>query len=146
MVRPYLILLVLVAQIFFGLSAPAQQPPSFAGTWQTTFGDMVLQQDGVNVTGAYVSAGLTGQITGKVEGRTLTFTYKEPAAAGEGSFDLSPDGASFTGRWRVAGTQPWGEWQGQRVDAAGAVVATTFSGVWNTSFGSMRLTQAILSR
>ncbi|QOV87843.1 MORN repeat-containing protein [Humisphaera borealis] len=121
---------------------PATQPaPTFTGAWRTTFGDMTLTQTGADVTGSYVSAGLTGVVTGKVEGRTLTFTYKEAVAEGEGVFDLSPDGATFTGKWRVKGTQPWGQWEGQRVDPAVAAAGATFAGVWNTSFGSMRLHQ-----
>ena len=145
-VRPHCLLAI--ALLVFGSvhTSYAQQPttqPSqnFTGAWRTTFGDMSLKQVGADVTGSYISAGLTGEITGKIDGRTLTFTYKEPSAEGEGVFDLSPDGSTFTGKWRVKGTQPWGQWEGQRVDPAVVAAGGTFDGVWNTSFGSMRLHQ-----
>ena len=46
-------------------AAPAQ--PSFAGTWETTFGLMSLTQEGSAVQGFYLLEGGRGRLEGKVE-------------------------------------------------------------------------------
>jgi len=136
-----IVILLLVALASHGQPGATLPAAGFSGTWRTTFGVMTLEQKGETVTGSYASAGLTGAITGKVVGNTLTFTYKEAAAAGEGVFELAADRKTFSGRWRVRGDEEWSKWDGQRLDAAIAATPGTFDGVWNTSFGSMRLYQ-----
>lgn len=112
---------------------PAPAPPaSFAGEWQTTFGPMVLSQEGDRVRGTYELDG--GRIDGAVTGDVLRFTYTENRAAGEGEFTLAPTGRSFEGKWRVRGTEEWRTWTGTKL-----VANDTFEGVWQTSFGPMRL-------
>jgi hypothetical protein len=109
----------------------------FAGQWETTFGSMTLTQDGKKVTGFYLYDEGRSTIEGQVEGRKLTFTYQEPKAEGEGWFELSADGKSFSGKWRERFQKEWGEWKGTRVAAA----PVGFGGVWKTSYGSMRLVE-----
>lgn len=111
--------------------------PTFAGTWDTTYGTMTLVQTGDEVRGTYVMNGLACQIEGHVQGRKLTFRYKEPDARGEGTFEIAGDGRSFAGRWREADATVWAEWTGELVQAA----ADPFDGVWDTPFGKMRLVQ-----
>src|SRR5437588_11169064 len=105
---------------------------TFAGNWLSTFGPMTLAQSGATVRGSYaMGPGKTCRIQGKVkDGGRLTFTYREPEAAGEGWFELAPDGQSFAGKWREEGAERWLPWQGNRVG---------FVGLWDSSFGLLRL-------
>lgn len=88
--------------------------PDFSGTWQTTYGDMFLEQNGRAVSGWYSYGGMSS-IEGTVndEGR-LVFTYDEGTAAGEGWFQLSESGGSFAGEWHADGDRRWSAWEGHR--------------------------------
>ncbi len=94
------------------LAPPA--PLGFDGVFETTFGRMRLEADGAKVRGTYGFDG-GSTIEGTVEGRRLTFRYKEPTAAGSGSFELSPDGDSFGGTWRADGSTQDSAWTGNCV-------------------------------
>jgi hypothetical protein len=110
---------------------------SFAGTWETTFGRLVLTQEGDEVKGKYqMGPDATCTLQGKVEKDKLTFKYKEPDATGEGWFQLAQGGQSFDGQWRQTGDKEWRPWNGKRLVGA---VDKGFAGVWDTSFGKMRL-------
>ncbi len=85
----------------------------FDGLWDTDFGRMRLMQDGDRVHGFYELAGGSA-VEGRVEGNTLTFTYRETSARGEGRFVLGEDGLSFQGEWRQEGKPGWMPWQGVR--------------------------------
>ena len=74
--------------------------------------------------------GVQCTIQGTVRGNRLEFTYQEPAAHGEGWFELSADGSSFSGQWHPDGIPQWGAWTGSRVG---------FGGLWDSTFGLMRL-------
>jgi hypothetical protein len=129
--------LPVVCFLIFTISARAAEP-TFAGEWETTYGHMELTLSGNEVKGTYqVPGGPSNDIHGPVEGSKWRFAYTEPNATGEGSFTMSKDGMSFTGQWREKGSVQWQPWAGRR---AGAEVQD-FSGVWNTSFGLMRLIQ-----
>lgn len=95
-----------------GASARASAP-AFAGLWKTTFGTLFLVQQGNRVRGLYAYGG-GSYLTGTVAGDKLIFHYRERGAVGEGWFQLSPDGHSFTGRWRALGAQRWSSWNGRR--------------------------------
>lgn len=100
--------------------APAA-PPGFAGLWRTQFGRVRLVQDGKKINGCYDYTG-GATISGTVEGKKLTFTYKEPETEGEGWFELAADGKSFTGKWRPKGASKWQTWNGSRVDPQPGIV------------------------
>ncbi len=85
--------------------------PTFVGSWDTTYGRMVLTESDGTVSGSY--GGKNG-IIGTVSGTKFTFKYIEPGVTGEGYFELSPDGATFTGQWRPAGRESWSSWTGRR--------------------------------
>ena len=104
---------------------------TFAGRWVTTFGLMELAQDDSTVRGTYWNQGVPCTLEGRQEGDRLTFHYREPAEAGEGWFVLSRYGR-FSGQWRADGRDAWHDWQGQRL----------WDGVWETSFGRLRLVEA----
>ena len=114
-------------------TTPAAGPVSFTGSYTTTYGAMLLAQAGSRVTGSYSYAD-GSSITGAVSGNTLTFTYSEPAASGEGEFVLAPDGNSFTGKWREQGKTEWQEWTGTRTAAeAGVKWLVVFESPWEES-------------
>jgi hypothetical protein len=85
----------------------------FDGLWDTDFGRMRLMQDGDRVHGFYELSGGSA-VEGRLDANTLTFTYSEPNARGEGRFVLGEDGLSFQGEWRQEGQPGWMPWQGVR--------------------------------
>jgi hypothetical protein len=91
--------------------------PDFSGTWETTYGTLVLNQTGASVSGYYIMGGMCS-VEGTVNssGR-LVFEYTEPSATGEGWFELAPDGSSISGEWRATGSTAWAGWEGYRAGA-----------------------------
>jgi hypothetical protein len=81
----------------------------FHGLYQSSYGLLRLQRDGDAVSGSY-PYGAGGIIEGTVEGDTLTFSYREPVAKGEGWFRATDFG--FFGKWRAAGRSEWSDWSG----------------------------------
>ena len=112
--------------------------PTFAGDWDTTYGLMKLKVEGSKVRGTYQSeeSGVH-DIRGIVKGLEFQFAYEEPGVTGEGNFTLSADGQAFAGRWRENGAGTWQTWTGLRPPPGGE----SFSGVWKTTYGQMRLIQ-----
>jgi hypothetical protein len=104
----------------------------FAGRWQTTFGLMELTQERARVRGAYHYRGVPCPIEAKVAGGRLTFRYQEPDVRGEGWLELTRRGRAFAGLFRPEGTDRWAPWEGERVG---------FDGLWNTSYGLLRLAE-----
>lgn len=106
---------------------------SFTGNYTTTYGAMRLTQTGNRVTGSY-SYTDGSSLTGTVSGNTMTFTYTEPAASGEGKFILAEDGNSFTGRWRARGQAEWSDWTGTRTGSEpGVKWLVVFESPWEES-------------
>src|SRR4051812_24769291 len=101
----------------------------FGGRWLTTFGPMELTQDGGRVHGHYLSRGKRCAVEGNVENDRLVFRYEEPGERGEGWF-AQPRFGKFAGEWRREGeVGTAGAWAGHRA----------WDGVWNTTFGPLRL-------
>ena len=98
--------------------APAAEPADFSGTWSSTYGPLTLRQTGDRVVGQYQLEETSGLVEGTVDGRKLTFTYRESNASGEGWFELAADGSSFDGRWREKGKTEWSRWTGTSGRAA----------------------------
>ncbi|HEX8916789.1 MAG TPA: hypothetical protein VF796_30845 [Humisphaera sp.] len=114
--------------------------PDFGGEWETTYGPMRLRQTGDAVEGTYGEGG-RAKVSGTVgPGGRLTFTYTEPNATGEGWFELRDAGRSFAGEWREKHAGVWAGWAGRRTGAAAET--TDFTGLWQTTFGRVRLRQA----
>src|SRR5579871_4861215 len=114
---------------------------TFAGSWDTTYGAMKLSQDGDKVMGSYEMEGQFCTLEGKMDKNRLVFTYREPNAHGEGWFDLASDGKSFVGKWRENGAGAWSDWSGKRRTAEVSAKNDLFAGLWQTSYGRMRLVQ-----
>lgn len=124
---------------FAAAEAPTTQP-TYSGEWQTSYGTMTMVQKGEVIEGSYGPDAAKATISGKLEGKKFSFTYQEPAAAGEGWFELAADGNSFKGQWRENGSKVWAEWVGRR--KAPLVQLDSFAGLWKTTYGRMRLTQS----
>ena len=102
----------------------------FAGRWDSTYGILTLvESEAGKFSGSYSG----GTLSGQVDGRKLNFTYQETTVAGEGWFELSDDGKSFSGQWRPESLGLWQPWIGSRIEEK------PFEGLWKTTFGSMRL-------
>src|SRR4051812_40344585 len=99
----------------------------FTGRWFTSFGPMDLIQEGATVQGTY---GAAGSIHGSVAGAKLTFQYAEPAESGEGWFVMRRQG-KFSGEYVPEGGIHARSWDGVR----------GFDGIWDSSFGRMRIIQ-----
>ena len=117
--------------------APAAEPADFSGTWSSTYGPLTLRQTGDRVVGQYQLEETSGLVEGTVDGRKLTFTYRESNASGEGWFELAADGSSFDGRWREKGKTEWSRWTG----TSGRAQAGRFDGIWNSTYGPLQLQQ-----
>ncbi len=124
-----------------------QEPPTvgaFDGLWQTSYGRMRLSHREASVTGSYSYAS-GSRIEGKLEGERLIFHYSEPAARGEGWFELRDDGQSFEGKWRPEGQEGWQAWTGKRIPpVSGKVWLVVLEAYWESdlaeeeySFGDM---------
>ncbi|MBD3370313.1 hypothetical protein GF402_08130 [Candidatus Fermentibacteria bacterium] len=134
------------------LTLPVQSDgPDWSGRWVTTYGDMMLTQEDDSVHGYYTYGGLS-TIEGRVDrtGR-LNFEYTEAAASGEGWFELSEGGQSFSGRWRQSGSTAWSSWEGYRAGSEGGKWLVVLEAEWQSgmseaeySFGEML--RAFLSR
>lgn len=103
---------------------------TFAGRWTTSFGPMELRQTGGAIKGTYWYQGVPGRIEGEMSGPRFVFRYQDPTGVGEGWFELFGSD-QFRGEYRLDGTQHWVAWLGQR--------QSEWGGIWDTSFGRMRL-------
>lgn len=105
---------LLLSAVLVPSAACGSTVPDFSGTWETTYGTMILSQDGSRVTGYYLFGGVC-TVAGEVNGSgRFVFTYTEPSATGEGWFDLVNGGAGISGEWRASGSQNWASWEGSR--------------------------------
>ncbi len=92
---------------------------NWQGSWQTQWGEMVIEQSNNSITGTYVHD--NGKIKGTISGTLLKGTWSEapsylaPKDAGEFEFILSADGKAFTGRWRYGKNGDWQTgWDGHK--------------------------------
>jgi hypothetical protein len=72
----------------------------FAGTWDSTWGKMVLMQDGNHVHGTFTGY-REGGLSGNLDGDVWHFIWNQrvPQSHGHGFMQLSPDGQHLEGRW-----------------------------------------------
>jgi len=89
--------------------------PTLSGTYQSTFGNFHLQQQGAMVTGCYEHRnGLV--VNGGLEGRVTRFTWVQDDRRGPAVLAFSPDGKEMLGLWWNEGeTASAGQiWQGKK--------------------------------
>ena len=96
--------------------------PDFTGSWNTTFGQLVLEQMGKSVKGEYFYADVQGTLSGKVENDTLYFGWMETRGSesikGQGFFLLGTQACVLMGMWgqdNKRGDWTGGDWVGTRV-------------------------------
>ncbi len=106
--------------------------PDFSGRWLTSFGPMELTQAGRKVHGSYRMMNAECPVTGEIRNGRLWFRYQEPEVEGQGWFELTRRGRAFAGRFQPNGEEGWKPWEGERAG---------FDGLWNTSFGLLRLVE-----
>jgi hypothetical protein len=99
-------------------AAPLAAAPTWTGTWDTHWpgggARVTLEQQGGTVSGAWEPGG--GVMEGKVDGDALAGTWRDGSGSGAFRIQLSGDGRTFFGRFRIG---DW--WTGQRVErSAGA--------------------------
>ncbi len=104
---------ILVLGLVGGASGRAASN-TWAGTWQTSEGKMVIQANG---SGTYEHC--KGTIKGTVRGDKLIGTWSQPwpgcnAAEGTGTFvfNMREDGTSFFGEWKYSTKPGSGAWNG----------------------------------
>lgn len=126
--------------------------PNFAGRWLTTFGQMQLKQHRNQVSGIYQMGPHQCSLQGEIRNGKLVFVYREPGIEGEGWFELFEPG-KFRGKWRPLGGVAWDSWEGAQIANGTAKPAVpgepagtspqpiSFDGLWQTSFGPVRLNQ-----
>jgi len=87
-----------------GFERPKSHPlpggVSFAGTWDSTWGRMVLRQEGRRVAGSFTGF-REGGVSGELDGDVWHFVWDQlhPRSHGHGYMQLSPDGQHLEGRW-----------------------------------------------
>ena len=115
---------------------PIAQPidsPDFTGSWETTYGQMVLSQEGGEVSGWYNFGGIS-TIEGTIDERgRLVYTYRESDASGTGWFVLAGDGLSFSGRWSPDGDSGSYSWEGYRFGGEARTWLVVLESEWQES-------------
>jgi hypothetical protein len=89
---------------------------SFEGTWDSTWGRMVLHQSGKKVHGTFTGY-REGGVTGNLDGDVWDFIWDQrvPRQHGHGFLQMSPDGLHLEGRWGYNDdNQSGGRWAADR--------------------------------
>jgi hypothetical protein len=89
---------------------------SFAGTWESTWGKMVLRQDGKHVHGTFTGY-REGGLSGSLDGDVWHFVWDQlrPRTHGHGFLQITPDGQHLEGRWGyVKADADGGRWAADR--------------------------------
>jgi outer membrane protein OmpA-like peptidoglycan-associated protein len=98
-----------------GRQLTKSQLPDVSGTYDSSYGKFHIRQQGTSVSGCYDTG--SGLIDGGVEGRVLTFTWREASKRyGPAIMVFSPDGKQMTGVWwdHNNATGAGGIWDGTR--------------------------------
>lgn len=93
-------------------AAPSMAVYSVAGTYDTSFGEMVLRQNGSTVTGTYTNGG--GTIEATLSGTTLIGYWIQSNGRGRINFVFDATFSSFKGGWSYNEDNPAAGWDGQR--------------------------------
>jgi hypothetical protein len=108
---------------------PMREPvpeANVAGTYDSNFGPVYLEQRGARVTGTYTCCG-GGSLSGYMRGDTITYSWQQPGANGLGVWRLErqPGGTvALVGSWGWdAERESGGAWNLQRRAVAAVAVA-----------------------
>src|SRR5688572_9682117 len=97
-----LLLLTLVSCAGFSRPRPSPLPAgvSFEGRWDSTWGRLIVKQEGKHVHGTftgYREGGLSGDLDGDVW--KFVWDQRHPRQHGHGYMQISSDGQHLEGRW-----------------------------------------------
>lgn len=126
-------LALLMLLVLMGCSS-SEEPvatSSFVGTWDTDWGEIIFTQTGSAVTGS-------GQydFEGYVVGEKLNAEYSGEEDSGKVVFILTGDGKKFHGEYVSSVGNGTGFWSGYLSDKY------SFSGTWDTEWGTIIFTQS----
>lgn len=113
---------------------------NWTGEWDTSYGALVLTQNGNTVTGTYPHD--SGKITATAAGNMLygswaeSPSYAPPNDSGDFEFVMSDNGMSFIGHSRYGSTDSWRSWTGNRVSGDPAAPTSTTPGTPPSSSGA----------
>jgi hypothetical protein len=86
----------------FSRPKPSPLPPNviFAGKWDSTWGRMLVLQEGNHVHGTFTGY-REGGVSGNLDGNVWRFVWDQrvPRQHGNGFMQISPDGMHLEGRW-----------------------------------------------
>lgn len=85
----------------------------WSGKWNTTDGNLILQQVGNKVTGTYKGIGTIDAVYSK-QTRKLKGKFKNTSTQQTGFFEFVFNGNSFTGKWGWTAAMADGEWNGTK--------------------------------
>ena len=89
---------------------------SFEGNWDSTWGRMVIKQEGKHVHGTFTGY-REGGLSGDLDGNIWKFVWDQrvPRQHGHGYLQMSSDGQHIEGRWGYgADDLEGGRWAGDR--------------------------------
>lgn len=92
----------------------------WAGPWKSTFGLVTIMQHGNHVFGAVSSAAKQGAFFGKLDGKTLEFSWSDNnGTRGKGVFTLAEDRTNAEGTWgKDESSSDGGVWRLRKMDPA----------------------------
>ncbi|GGX70791.1 hypothetical protein GCM10007385_44730 [Tateyamaria omphalii] len=117
----------------------------WTGSYNTSFGDIQLKQEGSSLIGDYPLG--NGVIAGQVSACRFdgVFLNTRSGQTGPLQWQLEErDSQGFTGTWAEAGSVPNGLWSGTRQTGAAQTLTSgscSWQGVWFTSFGKTEIRQ-----
>jgi hypothetical protein len=91
---------------------PAAPIYSIAGIYDTSYGEMVLQQNGTSIKGTYTDGG--GTIEATLSGNTLRGYWIQSNGRGRITFVFDATFSSFKGAWSYNDEEPSAGWDGKR--------------------------------
>lgn|GEM_PF-2542361 len=83
-----------------------------AGIFDTDFGELTLQQNGISVTGTYTHQ--NGRVEGTLNGNTFAGWWYQSNGKGRVVFVFDSGASSFTGKWSYNDAEPSSPWNGKR--------------------------------
>jgi hypothetical protein len=79
---------------------PMPSGVTLQGNWDSTWGKLVLAQEGSHVHGTFTGY-REGSVTGALDGDVFRFIWDQrvPRSHGHGFMQMAPDGSHLEGRW-----------------------------------------------
>ena len=133
------LVIVVLAMILF-LNPSLLKADLWQGSWQTTYGELRLHQQGNKVYGDYADRGIIEANYNPTK-KELTGTYTNQLKQGTFSFQLK--GNKFTGTWKWS-TGSGGKWNGSKKNSSKPQLTKYYAmwqGSWETTYGELRLHQ-----